>query len=245
MSKFTPGDCYKDTKNYRELLRISRLWSRYTRGSLEELTVPRVLEILSTWDISNSTKNRRLSVLRVLFKQAGLPVPPFPVYPEPRPTDRSIPDLPRLLKELTCPGIVRDALEILAGTGCRLGELCRHTRQDISQEGWLIRDTKNGDSRLVPLLPRVRTLLLQRDYGNPGGTKNTRLYRRIQHHWSKTGYRVHDIRHTFASQMVRAGTSLYIVQKILGHRSFQTTQRYAHLDTKALEEAIRRTFAES
>ncbi len=41
--------------------------------------------------------------------------------------------------------------------------------------------------------------------------------------------RLHDLRHSFASSLVQNGTSLYVVQKLLGHESPIKTQRYSHL----------------
>ena len=59
-----------------------------------------------------------------------------------------------------------------------------------------------------------------------------------------TGWRIHDLRHAFASMMVNSGASLPIVGKILGHTQASTTQRYAHLEEnparKAAEEAAKK-----
>jgi site-specific recombinase XerD len=49
--------------------------------------------------------------------------------------------------------------------------------------------------------------------------------------------RIHDLRHQFASFLVNAGQSLYTVQQLLGHSTPVVTQRYAHLSTKALQDA--------
>ena len=52
--------------------------------------------------------------------------------------------------------------------------------------------------------------------------------------------RIHDLRHTYASHLVSAGTSLQIVGKLLGHTQPQTTARYAHVADEALRNATER-----
>ncbi len=52
--------------------------------------------------------------------------------------------------------------------------------------------------------------------------------------------RVHDLRHTFASYTLSAGQPLGVVGQLLGHRSTQTTSRYAHLVDDAARAAVER-----
>jgi integrase len=55
-----------------------------------------------------------------------------------------------------------------------------------------------------------------------------------------TGLRVHDLRHTFASYALSGGETLGTVGQLLGHRSAQTTTRYAHLIDDAARRAVAR-----
>ena len=49
--------------------------------------------------------------------------------------------------------------------------------------------------------------------------------------------RLHDLRHTAASQAVMSGENLPLVGKLLGHRRHRTTAGYAHLADARLVEA--------
>lgn len=53
-------------------------------------------------------------------------------------------------------------------------------------------------------------------------------------------FRFHDLRHTFASLMVRAGVDIYTLSKLLGHSSVKTTEIYAHLYDDNVVDAINR-----
>jgi site-specific recombinase XerD len=48
----------------------------------------------------------------------------------------------------------------------------------------------------------------------------------------------HTLRHSFASNLVTNGVSLYIVKELLGHQDYSTTQIYSHLSNNSLEEAV-------
>ena len=50
----------------------------------------------------------------------------------------------------------------------------------------------------------------------------------------------HSLRHSFASNLVQQGVSLYTIKELLGHSSITTTEIYSHLNMDALRDAIRR-----
>ena len=134
------------------------------------------------------------------------------------------------------------AVRLLLLTGCRRNEVLTLRWDDIDRTvGELrLRDSKTGPQR-VPLTPAVERVLarIPRIEGNPwviaGQDRGERL-NRIDPFWNKLraragleDVRLHDFRHSFASQALEIGESLPVIARLLGHRTVTTTAKYAHL----------------
>jgi len=69
-------------------------------------------------------------------------------------------------------------------------------------------------------------------------TNIDKVWRAMRKEAGLEGVRIHDLRHTAASQMISSGASLEEVGSILGHRTFSMTMRYAHLMDDAQRSAV-------
>jgi len=54
----------------------------------------------------------------------------------------------------------------------------------------------------------------------------------------------HRWRHSYATNLMRRGTDIHVVQRLLGHATIATTARYLHLDDGDLADAVDRAFPE-
>ena len=154
-------------------------------------------------------------------------------------------------------------LMFLLSTGARLNEAmqAKWDQVDLDTGVWRIPATnsKSKKTRSVPLKSKktrsvplnesaiwVLKQLWTRDvhpflFVNEATQKPfvtiTRAWYRLRAKAGIETLRIHDLRHSFASFLVNGGRSLYEVQQILGHSDPKVTMRYAHLSTKALQEA--------
>jgi integrase len=129
----------------------------------------------------------------------------------------------------------RTALRVAFYSGMRLGEILK--AQPIDGQAFLLTDTKNGDRRIVPAHPRILTSLKR----FPITIKKITIQRQF-HNAAKAAklahFHFHDMRHSAASEMINQKVDLYTVGQALGHRSAQSTKRYAHLAHGTLAAAI-------
>jgi integrase/recombinase XerC len=180
------------------------------------------------------------------------------------------PGVPRPVSEDQARGLIQDAasdpdredwelardealLTLLWGCGLRISEALSLKGRDAPL-GASIRVTgKGGKTRLVPVLPAVRTgvdaylasldvrpgpdePLFRAKRGGPYSPRHAqalmqRLRGRLGLPASATP---HALRHSFATHLLGAGADLRSIQELLGHASLSTTQRYADIDAAGL-----------
>lgn len=133
----------------------------------------------------------------------------------------------------------RDAARVAFYTGWRISEVLQaEPVQTSSGLALSIPDTKNGQPRMVPVHRRVEHLV--RGDWPPPVTKWT-VSKAAKKALRAAGFghaRLHDLRHSAASEMINAGVDLYTVGGVLGHKSAVSTARYAHLAQDRLRDAV-------
>jgi integrase/recombinase XerD len=149
-------------------------------------------------------------------------------------------------------------LELLYASGARVSEVSGLDIGDVDFAGSRVRLMGKGSKeRIVPLYQAaLRALRGYLDTGRPALAKpaeptqalflSTRGRRMsadaIRTMFNKTlvaagvstDYHPHDIRHTFASDLLEGGADLRSVQELLGHASLSTTQVYTHVSNERL-----------
>jgi integrase len=129
-------------------------------------------------------------------------------------------------------------------TGARKMELLRLTWADVDlrRAQLTLHHTKNRERRALPLagraleeiqhlakVPRIDTPLL---FPRADGRQPIDLryaWTQALHAAGITNFRFHDLRHSAASYLAMTGASLVEIAEILGHKTLQMVQRYAHL----------------
>jgi integrase len=147
-------------------------------------------------------------------------------------------------------------------SGCRVGDINTTEwtwtirRQTTTGPGGLVdKGTKSKRARTVPLIEEVRELIQRRIskanerpearlFTGPRGGRISTAVLRDATHWDEVvtalGYehlRRHDLRHTGLTWLADAGVPVHHLQRIAGHGSLTTTQRYLHPNRRSVTDA--------
>ncbi len=161
-----------------------------------------------------------------------------------------------------CNGLTCTIVIVALRTGMRWGEIANLKWGQAPESNYVDFDrdrivlheslTKSKKGRWIPLgsivkwellnVPKQKNtdyIFLNPETGKPLGSIKDAFNRAVRKAGIKD-FTFHSLRHTAASQLVRNGVDLYVVQKILGHSTPKMTQRYAHLRDDMLIDAIKK-----
>lgn len=152
-----------------------------------------------------------------------------------------------------------DFVRLALHTGMRKDELLKLEWHRVDLKARRIQldgiHTKSGRRRFIPLNATAVKVLKDRIafrlnhcprspwvFAHEDGRRVSQIWNCFQKARRRAGivdFRIHDLRHTFASWLVSAGVPLTEVRDLLGHASIRETERYAHLAPDRLSVAVR------
>jgi integrase len=212
-------------------------------------------------DVTKSTVNREITIMKKMFNLAidwsfteENPVQKVKLFSEKdRQKERIITEEEEKNLLEACPGYVRPIIDTALNTGMRRGEIfnLEWKQVDLKERTIRVVYTKSGKDRIIPVNDRMNQVLLGQKqlngkspfvFPNPDtGRPYTDIKKSFKCACGNAGIkdlRFHDLRHTFASRLVRAGVDLITVRDLLGHFSVRVTQRYTHTGKDQKQRAV-------
>lgn len=144
-----------------------------------------------------------------------------------------------------------DIIRLLLFTGSRKSEIRCLKWFEVEGDTLRLADSKTGP-KTIHLSADARAVIERQRRGNspfvfpspvdPGRPigNDLPLWRRVRERAGLQGVRLHDMRHTYASQAVMKGVPLPVVAQLLGHRRLRMTMRYAHVGDREVVAAAER-----
>ena len=246
------------------LLRILPVFGDTPLNKIQRYEVQKFHSSLKDVHLSGSTCDHHLKLMRHLLNLAvewdmldKNPISKVSLFKDDNKKERYMTpeELDRLVQVLKTneQRTVCKLILFLLSTGARLNEAMQANWEHIDTVNrvWKIPalNSKSKKIRSVPLNSSALQILgeLKANGDNEClflNSKTGKRYVDIKKTWHRVrttaglpNLRLHDLRHQYASMLVNNGRSLYEVQQILGHSDPAVTQRYAHLSTRALQEA--------
>jgi integrase len=146
-------------------------------------------------------------------------------------------------------GYLRSFVLIALNTGMRRNEILGLSRKSVDWQNHMVTlaNTKNGEARHIYLndtaIETLRSLPARIDTERLfpfGPWQITMAFSRAAKRAGIEDFRLHDLRHTFASYQAMAGVQARGLQALLGHKDNRMTMRYSHLADAYLRDAVNR-----
>lgn len=266
MDRFAIEHAPKRVTHKRLLIYVRHLKGFFGNTPLDQLTPKRIVDYKNKRygdGVKPATINRELAALKKAFNLARRewewcsdnPVSRVSMEKENNARDRWLSRREEAQLVSLAAEWLRDVVVFAINTGLRMGEILalRWGAVDFSRRTLMVVQSKNGERRTIPLNQTVLELLAKRMKQRPASTECVfwseagtpldgpnvrRAFRLILKKAELVDFHFHDLRHTFATRMVQAGVDLYKVQRLLGHKSPQMTQRYAHHYPESLRDGV-------
>lgn len=202
-----------------------------------------------------STVNRHLSLLNSALNLAELhgythqqPTAGVKMLPERNTRDRiCTPEEFALLMREAEPEL-QAVIAMGYWTGMRLGEIAGLKWSQLNLSEGMVRlsaeETKTGEPRAVPLHAEVVKVLngLPRRLNGKVFSKTDKRFSAMFHKLTRaldvSELRFHDLRHTAATNLRRAGVDLFTIKQITGHKTLKMLERYNCVNVDDLKEAM-------
>ncbi|WP_150149384.1 tyrosine-type recombinase/integrase [Candidatus Enterovibrio escicola] len=208
---------------------------------------------------AGSTINKSLSKLRVVLKHCVslghcqyIPLFPWCKIDKGRTRFFSLEEERMIVNwfQVNKRALIADFVIVAIDTGCRTGELQKLEWRDVMEDcsHITLRDTKNGQTRRVPLLKRSADIMRERKerglhmpFEGLSGAKLTKNWKKMR---TALGYKddpefiPHVMRHTCATRLAMNNTPELKMMLWLGHSTPSMVKRYAHLNVNHLADAV-------
>ena len=215
--------------------------------------------------VEASTVNRHITVLKHMFKKAvewklnrENPTATLKRLEENEPptrylTEEEFEPLLTACKEQEDQPWLHPLVVLAIHTGMRQGELrgLRWENVDLNRRVITLRMRKKLRFKTIPIDDTAMQILedlngkrlgenvVMYDWGVPIKKSYVgHCFRNACEQAGITGFRFHDLRHTFASQLTLAGVDLLTVSRLLGHKTTIMSQRYTHLSLEHKADAV-------
>lgn len=224
------------------------------RTAPAEVSADQLLEWAAARDWAPETRHSYYVSIRAFYAALRIdpsPADALPTISRPVPPPRPTPE--RVYRDALAAADERTrAILVLAGAaGLRRGEIVRVNIADLSDDGdapLLLVRAKGGHDRLIPVTAEIAGLIRTRCAADPDGgwAFPSRDGGHIRPRWASKlaarvlppGWSLHSLRHRFATTAYSADRDLLAVQRLLGHSSVATTQRYTAPPDDAMRRAL-------